>query len=211
MLQGAYDGAVPRATGVIQPASPFARASNLRATRDVERARQLLQEARAEGLTLNLVALTDSTSQAIAQIIQASLSEAGIAIEVQPTDEAAYWSLGDRNAGEGYKTLELTLMSYAGGIDPTENLTWFRPGQIGAYNWSFFDSPEYEELFQKAQLETDEAERRRIFNRMEDLMEESGGFIFIAFEPHIAIHKDWLRPMILSDGHPDPTRFTRLS
>lgn len=211
MLQGAYDGAVPRATDVIQPASPFARAANLRATRDVERARQLLQEAGAEGLTLNLVALTDSTSQAIAQIIQASLSEAGIAIEIQPTDEAAYWSLGDRNAGEGYKTIELTLMSYAGGIDPTENLTWFRPGQIGAYNWSFFDSPEYEELFQKAQLETDEAERRRIFNRMEDLMEESGGFIFIAFEPYIAIHKDWLGPMILSDGHPDPTRFTRLS
>jgi peptide/nickel transport system substrate-binding protein len=209
VLQGAYDGAVGRAAGVIQPSSPFARPRNLIGTRDVERARALLAEAGAEGLALNLVALTDSTSQAIAQIVQASLGEAGITIEIQPTDEAAYWSLGDKTAGEGYKSLELTLMSYAGGIEPTENLVWFRPDQIGAYNWSFFDSAEYEELFQAVQIETDEAERARMFNRMEDLMEESGGFVFIAFEPYAAIHDSGLRPMILADGHPDPTRFRR--
>lgn len=210
VLQGAYDGAVGRAAGVIQPSSPFARPANIHATRDVERARALLAEAGAEGITLNLVALNDSTSQAIAQIIQASLSEAGITVEIQPTDEAAYWSLGDMTAGEGYKSLELTLMSYAGGIDPTENLVWFRPDQIGVYNWSFFDSAEYEELFQAARLETDEAERRRIFNRMEDLMEESGGFIFIAFEPYLAVHDSTIAPVVLSDGHPDPTRFRRV-
>jgi peptide/nickel transport system substrate-binding protein len=42
---------------------------------------------------------------------------------------------------------------------------------------------------------------------MEDLMEESGGFVFIAFEPYIAIHDSNLSPFVLSDGHPDPTRF----
>jgi peptide/nickel transport system substrate-binding protein len=209
VLQGAYDGAVGRATGVIQPTSPFARPANIHSERDVDRARALLAEAGAEGITLDLVALTDSTSQAIAQIIQATLSEAGINIEIQPTDEAAYWSLGDKTAGDAYKSIELTLMSFAGGIEPTENLVWFRPDQIGAYNWSFFDSPEYEELFQKVQLETDEAERKRMFNRMEDLMEESGGFIFIAFEPYLAIHDSSIAPVILSDGHPDPTRFRR--
>ena len=211
VLQGAFDGAVGRAAGVIQPSSPFARQANLIGTRDLEKARALLAEAGAEGLTLNLVALNDSTSQIIAQIIQASLGEAGITVEIQPTDEASYWSLGDKTAGEGYKSLELTLMSYSGGIEPTENLVWFRPDQIGAYNWSFFDSTEYEELFQAVQLETDEAERRRMFNRMEDLMEESGGFIFIAFEPYAAIHDATLAPFILSDGHPDPTRFRRIT
>ena len=204
---GAYDGAAGRATGVIPPGSPFARAANLRAPRDVERARALLSEAGAEGLTLNLVALTDSRSQIIAQIVQASLAEAGIAVEIQPTDEAAYWALGDRTQGDGYKTLELTLMSFAGGVDPTENLTWFRPGGIGAYNWSFFDSPEFEALFQEAQVETDEAARKALFDRMQDLMEESGGFVFIAFEPYAAIHDADLAPFVLPDGHPDPTRF----
>jgi peptide/nickel transport system substrate-binding protein len=209
VLQGAYDGAVTRATGVIHPSSPFARPANIHAVRDVERARALLAEAGAEGIVLQLVAMTDTTSQTIAQIIQASLAEAGITVEIQPTDAAAYWALGDKTAGEAYRSLELTLMGYAGGIDPTENLVWFRPDQIGAYNWSFFDSAEFEELFQAVRLETDEAERRRMFNRMEDLMEESGGFVFIAFEPYLAVHDSTIAPVILADGHPDPTRFRR--
>jgi peptide/nickel transport system substrate-binding protein len=207
VLIGAYDGLVPRSTGVVPP-GPYSRASNLIATRDVEKAKALLAEAGAEGLTLNLVALTDGTSQAIAQIIQASLAEAGITVNIQPTEDAVYWSLGDKTAGDAYLSLELVLMNFAGGVDPTENLVWFRPDQIGVYNWSFFDSAEYEELYQASLLETDVEKRKTMFNRMEDLMEESGGFIFICFEPFVALHDTNLKPVILADGHPDPVRFT---
>jgi peptide/nickel transport system substrate-binding protein len=45
---------------------------------------------------------------------------------------------------------------------------------------------------------------------MEDMMEDSGGFIFICFEPFLAIHDDNLKPVILADGHPDPTQFTKI-
>ncbi|MEZ5913556.1 MAG: ABC transporter substrate-binding protein [Paracoccaceae bacterium] len=209
VLQGAYDGLVGRSAGVVQPGTSFAREKNIIDTRDVEKAKALLAEAGAEGLTLNLVAQTDSTSQAIAQIIQASMAEAGITIVIQPTEDAAYWALGDKTAGDDYLSLELVLQSYAGGVDPTENLVWFRPDQIGVYNWTFFDSAEYEELYQKSLVEQDTATRKAMFNRMEDLMEESGSFIFICFEPLVAIHKSDIGPFILSDGHPDPVRFTK--
>ena len=209
MLDGAYDGLVQRSTGVVPPTSGYARASNRIGTRDVEKAKALLAEAGAEGLTLNLYGTTDGTTQAIAQIIQASLAEAGITIEIQPTDDATYWTLGDKTAGEGYKSVELVLMNFAGGIDPTENLTWFRPEQIGVYNWSFFDSAEFEDLYTKSTTEADPDKRRAMFNRMEDLMEDSGGFIFICFEPFLAIHDTTLKPVILADGHPDPVAFTR--
>ena len=129
-------------------------------------------------------------------------------MNIQPTEDAVYWSLGDKTAGDTYLSLELVLMNFAGGVDPTENLVWFRPDQIGVYNWSFFDSPEYEELYQKSLLETDQAARKVMFNRMEDLMEGSGGFIFICFEPFVALHDTNLKPVILADGHPDPVRFT---
>jgi peptide/nickel transport system substrate-binding protein len=194
----------------VQPGTNFAREKNKIATRDVEKAKALLAEAGVSGLSLKLVALTDSTSQAIAQIIQASLGEAGITVEIQPTEEAAYWALGDKTKGDAYKTLELVLMSYAGGIDPTENLVWFRPDQIGAYNWSFFDSKEYEDLYQQSVVEQDDAKRRAMFNRMEDIMEESGGFVFICFEPFVALHDDNLQPVILSDGFPNPTMFKKI-
>jgi peptide/nickel transport system substrate-binding protein len=209
VLAGAYDGLVPRSTGVVPPTSGFARPTNLIATRDVEKAKALLAEAGAEGLTLNLYALTDSTTQTIAQIIQANLAEAGITVDIQPVEDAAYWALGDKTAGEDYKSIELVLMNFAGGIDPTENLVWFRPEQIGVYNWSFFDSAEFETLFQSSMTEPDAEKRRAMFNRMEDLMEESGGFIFICFEPYLAIHDSNLVPVILADGHPDPVAFTK--
>ena len=210
VLQGAFDGMVGRSAGVVQPGTSFAREKNKIAVRDVEKAKALLAEAGVGGLSLKLVALTDSSSQAIAQIIQASLGDAGITVEIQPIDEAAYWALGDKTKGDTYKTLELVLMSFAGGIDPTENLVWFRPDQIGAYNWSFFDSKEFEDLYQQGVVEQDDAKRKAIFNRMEDLMEDSGGFVFICFEPYVAIHDDNLQPVFLSDGHPNPTMFKKL-
>ncbi len=210
VLQGAYDGLTGRAAGVVQPGTQFAREKNHIAVRDVEKAKALLAEAGVSGLSLKLVALTDSTTQAIAQIIQASLAEAGITVEIQPTEEAAYWALGDKTQGDAYKTLELVLMNFAGGIDPTENLVWFRPDQIGVYNWSFFDSKEFEDLYQQGVVEQDDAKRKAIFNRMEDLMEDSGGFIFICFEPYVAIHDDNLQPVILADGHPNPTMFKKV-
>jgi peptide/nickel transport system substrate-binding protein len=209
VLAGAYDNLTERATGVIPATSGFARAANLIATRDVGKARALLAEAGAEGLVLNLYTLTDTQSQTIAQIIQASLGEAGIGVEIRPTEEASYWALGSAAAGDTYRTIELVLMNFAGGIDPVENLVWFRPDQIGLYNWSHFNSAEYEALYQASLTETDPARRKAMFNRMEDLMEESGGFVFIAFEPYLAIHDSDLRPVILADGHPDPVGFTR--
>ena len=207
VMQGAYDGLTRRSTGVVA-SGPYSRPANLIAPRDVDKAKALLAEAGTPNPTLQLVALTDQTSQAVAQIIQASLAEAGITVEIQPTEDAAYWALGDKTAGDAYKSLELVLMDFAGGIDPTENLVWFRPDQIGVYNWSFFDSAEFEDLYQKSLSETDTDRRKVMFNRMEDLMEGSGGFIFICFEPYLAVHHSNLKPVILADGHPDPARFT---
>ena len=208
VLQGAYDGLTGRSAGVIQPGTSFAREKNIIVTRDVEKAKALLAEAGVEGLTLQLVTLSDGTSLATAQIIQASLAEAGITVEIQPTEDAGYWALGDKTQGDAYKSLELVLMNFAGGIEPTENLVWFRPDQIGVYNWSFFDSPEYEDLYQKVLVEQDDTKRAKMFHKMEDLMEQSGGFVFICFEPYLAIHDANLTPVILPDGQPDPTRFT---
>jgi peptide/nickel transport system substrate-binding protein len=210
VVQGAYDGLTSRSAGVVQPGTKFARDKNHIAVRDVAKAKALLAEAGVPDLKLNLICLTDSTAQSTAQIIQSSLAEAGITVEIQPTEDAAYWAVGDKTKGDAYKSLELALMNFAGGIDPTENLVWFRPDQIGVYNWSFFDSKEFEDLYQHGSVEQDDAKRKAIFNKMEDLMEDAGDFIFICFEPYLAIHDDNLKPVILADGHPNPTMFTKV-
>jgi peptide/nickel transport system substrate-binding protein len=204
VLAGAYDNLVGRSTGVVQPGTPYARKENLIAKPDYDKAKALLAEAGVPDLAVNLVVVNDSTSLATGQIIQASLAQAGITAELQPTDDAAYWALGDKTQGDTYKTLDLVLMGFAGGVDPSENLVWFRPDQIGVYNWSGFDSAEYEELYQKILSETDEAKRIEMTNRMENLMEESGGFVFICHEPFVALHRAGIEPVILPDGHINP-------
>ena len=209
ILTGVYDDLVPRSTGVVQPGTKFARPSNIIAAPDYEKAQALLAEAGVSDLSLTLTVMNDSTRTAVAQIIQASMEQAGIRVEIMPYDEAAYWGLGDKTQGDGYKELDLTLMDFAGGVDPSENLVWFRPDQIGVYNWSGFDSAEYESSYQQLVIETDEAKRVALSNRMEDLMEETGTFLFICHQPLVLIHRDTFSPVIYPDGHPNPVLFTK--
>lgn len=209
ILTGVYDDLVPRSTGVVQPGTKFARAGNLVEGPDYDKAAALLAEAGVSDLSLTLTVMNDSIRMACAQIIQASLEQAGIRVEIQPYDEAAYWGVGDKTQGDGYKNLDLALMDFAGGIDPSENLVWFRPDQIGAYNWSGFDNAEFEASYLKLVEETDEATRIELSNRMEDLMEESGCFLFICHEPLVAVHKDSFEPVIYPDGHPNPVLFKK--
>jgi peptide/nickel transport system substrate-binding protein len=137
------------------------------------------------------------------------MAAAGFQVEIEPLDEAAYWTIGDKTLGDGYRSLELVLMDFAGGIDPSENLVWFRPDQVGVYNWSGFASDEFEALYQTLVTETDTTKRVEVSRRMEDLMERSGGFVFICHEPLIVAHRDVFEPVILPDGHPNPVAFVR--
>src|SRR5262249_38528599 len=122
ILTGVYDDLIKRSTGVVQPGTKFARAKNLIEGPDYDKAASLLAEAGVSDLTLTLTVMNDSIRTAAAQIIQASLEQAGIKVEIQPLDEAAYWGVGDKTQGDGYKNLDLVLMDFAGGVDPSENL-----------------------------------------------------------------------------------------
>eukprot|EP01034_Spumella_vulgaris_P019040 gene19040-24335_t len=56
----------------------------------------------------------------------------------------------------------MVVMNFAGGVDPAENLAWFRPSQLGQLNWSQFDSPDFENLYLQAMAEPDQAKRNTI-------------------------------------------------
>ena len=208
IMEGSYSGLAVPATGVVPPALVGHREAILYPV-DAAKAQALLDEAGASGLTLQLAAQNDKTSQLTCQIIQALLGAVGITVDISTYDDGVYWTLGDKSSGETWKTLDLVLMNFAGGVDPSENLTWFRPSQIGVYNWSQFDSPEFESLYQEGIAETDQEKRGVIYRKMQDLMEESGGFVFITHETFAAVAREGLSPCILADGYLDLTRFAK--
>jgi len=209
IITGVYDDLVPRSAGIAQPGTFGARESNLIEEPDYQRARELLAEAGAENLELDLSVMNSTTHLAIAQIIQATMAQAGITINIEPFDEGTYWSLGD-GEGDMYMDQQLILMRFAGGLDPSENMVWFRPDQVGVWNWSRWADDEYEELYQEGVRISDEDERGRIYRRMQDLMEESGAFIFLVHEPLVAVHRDTLEPHILADNWAHPPQFRRI-
>ncbi len=208
IMQGSYSGLAKPATGVVPPALVGHRDQILYPA-DPAKAQSLLDEAGISGVTIELAALNDKTSQLTCQIVQALLGAVGITVDIKTYDEGVYWTLGDKTAGDGWKSLEMVLMNFAGGVDPSENLTWFRPSQIGVYNWSQFDSAEFETLYQQGIAETDQPKRGEIYKKMQDLMEESGGFVFLTHETFAAVVREGLKPCILADGYLDITRFTK--
>ncbi|MDB5524890.1 MAG: peptide transporter substrate-binding protein [Rhizobium sp.] len=208
IMQGSYSGLAKAATGVIPPGMPGHRDKILYPA-DVEKAKALLAEAGVTDMTIEIASPNDKTSQLTCQIVQALLGEIGITVEIKALEDGVYWTIGDKTSGDTWKTLEMVLMNFAGGVDPSENLTWFRPNQIGVYNWSQFDSPEFEKMYQEGIAETDQAKRDVIYKKMQDIMEESGGFVFLTHETFAAVARGGLKPCILADGYVDVTRFTK--
>ncbi len=210
ILAGAYSDLCKAATGVVLPGMIGYRGRILYPY-DKAEAKRLLKEAGPANLSLELAVQSDQTELLVAQIIQALLADVGIDVLIRAYDEGVYWSLGDRNSGDGWKSLELVLMSSTSGVDPAENLNWFRPEQIGTWNWSAFDSAEFEGLYSQGLIESDPAKRADIYRRMQDLMEESGGFVFISNDTYAAVCRPSIHPFILPDDLTDISRFSRAS
>jgi peptide/nickel transport system substrate-binding protein len=200
VLEAAYFGVAERSTGIIAPGLPGHRDIEP-APRDLEGARALLEEAGAQNLALTLDLLNKTERTAAAQVIQANLAEAGIAVEIRPHDSGTFWTIGDEKAGDAWKDLQLILNRFSMQPDPSFATAWFTPAQIGVWNWERFNSGEFGELHDRAIIETDPEKRHGLYVRMQDLMEESGAYVFLTHELNAAIYRDHLEPGLLPDGN----------
>ncbi|NVD42575.1 peptide ABC transporter substrate-binding protein [Ensifer sp. HO-A22] len=207
IMAGSYSDLAQPATGVVPPGMIGHREAILYAP-DMEKAQALLEEAGVSDLSITLSALNDKTSLLTCQIVQALLSVIGVNVEINAVDDAVFWTLGDK-APDGGNTLEMVLMNFAGGVDPAENLAWFRPSQIGQLNWSQFDSPDFENLYLQAMAEPNQAKRNTMYQKMQDLMEQSGGFVFLTHETFAAVAQQGIKPFLLADGYIDIPRFEK--
>jgi peptide/nickel transport system substrate-binding protein len=207
ILDAAYFGQAKRATGLIAPGLIGHRDKNL-VSYDVAAAKKLLADAgKSGGFKATLACLNTSERLSAAQVIQANLAAVGIEVQIEPHDSGTFWSLGDQKKGEAYKNIQLLLDRFSMQPDPSWATVWFTPDQIGVWNWERWNSPEFGELHKKALHERDSAKRDAMYKHMQDLMEESGAYLFITNEATPLIVKKDLAPAILPDGRPLLTDF----
>lgn len=205
VVEAAYFGVAVPSTGIIADTLPGHRASAV--TRDLEEARRLLDEAGVSGLSLTLDCGVDTQSVTAAQIIQASLAETGIEVTINQRDSATFWTLGDESAGEQWKDVQLILNRFTMTPDPFYATEWFTCAQVGVWNWERFCNPEFDRLHAAALREKDLQKRAEMYVRMQDLMEDSGAYVFLTHERVGFIYRDSFVCSAKPSGEPLIARF----
>ena len=207
VIAGAYEGVTEKSYGIICPGLVGKRNAT-KYSYDPAKARELLAAAGAAGLELELRTLNLQERILAAQIIQANLADVGIAATVVPLDGGPFWAMGQESKGDEWKNLEIWLMRYGGGPDPFEMTQWFVSSQVGVWNWERWSDPEFDELFHKGIGETDPDKRAQIYLRMQEIMEDTGAYVFINHEPETFVHRGYMDPVISPDGQMSFRQFT---
>ena len=198
LLASSYEGMdVPRATGFAAPGMIGYRPSS-KVKRDVAAARALIEEAGADGMTIELSYANFSTRPTEAQIIQANLAEIGLNIELAGIDEATFWDATAINTADR----QLTLKAWYGNPEAMYGLQYFTADEFEGWNWEGFDDPRYTELMNAAWEVADDTKRGDMYIEMQDIMEESGSFLFIDNAPNIIMYNKDIVPGLLPDGKP---------
>jgi peptide/nickel transport system substrate-binding protein len=202
VLEAAYFGAAEPSTGIIAPGLIGHREKTL-FSYDPDKARALLAEAGlGGGFECKLSLLNKTEYVNAAQAIQALLADVGIAVVIDQHDSGTFWTLGDEKSGDSWKTLQLLLGRFSMQPDPSWATEWFTPEQVGVWNWERFDSPEFGELHRKARVELDPQKRQAMYVRMQDLMEESGSYVFLTHGSTGLVHREGVSPALMPHGAP---------
>jgi len=195
VLEASYFGAAAPSTGIIAPGLAGNRAQGLvPAEANIEKAMALLAESGETNVTLTLDILNKTTYTTMAQVIQAMLAQIGITLEVNVLESGAFWASGDN------ENLQLVLNRFSMAPDPSYATAWFIKEQAGIWNWERFRNAEFDELHQAASQETDITKRDAMYQRAQDLMEESGAYRFLTHEATPVIHSSRVNPALRPDG-----------
>ena len=191
MLLAGYNGKAPRLNTVIPPQIMGAWKEAPVYKRNVAEAKTLMAAAGAKDLKLKLTVQNQQAFQNMALVAQALLAEIGITVQVDAQPGGTYFESGKGDVG---KNLDLYISKFSGKHDPNFVLQWFMPKQIGEWNWSRFNSPEFETLYNTASSELDPVKRRNEIIDLQKMMDKSSAFVWLTNEAAAVVSRSWLKP-----------------
>jgi peptide/nickel transport system substrate-binding protein len=189
----------------VPPNHPFAWQAELRA-RDIATARQLLREAGLpDGFEFELVAATDRPVRSdLAVAVSQMAREAGIDLKVRTIDYDTY-------IAQVYKKGPLYVGYW--GMRPTldgQMYPFFTAG--GSWNEYAYDNPELKKTLEEARAALGTDERKRLYQRAQQILHEDGPALISIFTNFITAHRENVRGY---QAHPltwmDHLRFVSLA
>jgi peptide/nickel transport system substrate-binding protein len=139
-------------------------------TQDLDRARALVRQAGAEGMTIDF-----DTSDASTGLTQAAVAisdqarKIGLNLNVKLGNKDTYWSDIARNG---------VLAGYRSGGMPLESHISQRLLTSSTTNNTKWQRPEFDELYNQAQSTTEETRRAELYSRMQEQLFHEGGFLW---------------------------------
>lgn len=202
VVDAGYFGGAKRATGVIAEGLPGHRSESPYGPRDVEGARQLLEEAGVgDGFTARLSIINETDLLTMAQVIQANLAEVGISIEIEPLESGTFWTLGVEESGDTWKDLQMFIHRWGNGPDPSWATKFYTCDGVGQFNWERWCSEEYTRLNSEAMAELDEEKRAALYERMATLLDESGAYVLLTHGVQLLLYRKEIVPGVNPDGN----------
>jgi len=204
LLEAGYFGQAEVATGFVAPGLTGHRDKALIPPEgDLDKAREYLQKAGAEGITLNVDCLNESKFKTMAEMLQAQLGQIGINVEVSVQGPGSFWTIGMESEGDRWRNMQLIIQRFSMVPDPYYATTFFTCEQVGNWNWERFCNERFDELNARAVTINDPEERAGMYHEMQDLLEESGCYRFLTHEGSPVMYRtSAVKPALRPDARP---------
>ena len=160
-----YDG--------ILPGSPFHDSNYKPFTRDMDKAKRLIDESGlSQPITLQAPLQPDPVKQRAGQVFQANATELGIKVEIEQVDSAGYRSA--LNTGK----LPVDLFGWWGYRPDPDQYLGILLQSTGSYaKYNSYADPKMDQLIMAERAARSEEERRKAFRAISDLMNEDAAYV----------------------------------
>jgi len=174
-------GIFPPAGQPFPQASPYHNSKYAPPARDVAKAKQLLKEAGVDRVKFELTFGTSTTTQQIAEIIQAMAAETGFDISLRPTEFAAMQK--EAQAGN----FDVNVIGWSGRVDPDGNIHPFVTCK-GALNDGKYCNEQIDKLLNEARVINDEAKRKQLYDQAQEILKQDLPIIYTYYQPWPFVH-----------------------
>ncbi|MFV1850478.1 MAG: ABC transporter substrate-binding protein [Thalassospira sp.] len=185
LVENVLQGTAEVAAGPTPPAFAWAYNEQLQPyPHDVEKAKQLIKEAGAEGAEVTFY-VTEGGSGMLDPVpmgaaIQADLAQIGLTVAIETYEWNTF--LGKVNPGlEGKADMaEMAWMTNDPDTLPYLALRTDAWPDKGGFNSGYYSNPEVDKLLEAARSSTDQAERAKLYREMQEIVYDDAPWAFIA-------------------------------
>jgi peptide/nickel transport system substrate-binding protein len=140
---------------------------------DPQKARELLDEAGVENLTIDMM-VTNEYPETVtaAQVMADQLSEIGVKLDIR-TEDFATW-LDDEAKGK----FDVFMLGWLGNIDP-QDFYYSQHHSEGGNNYQSYSNPEVDQALEAAGRETDEERRQELYNEAVKMIVDDNSYTYL--------------------------------